>query len=96
MYIQRDIDKTLQQWKEEKKHKPLLLRGVRQCGKTSAVRHLSEQFENYIEINFEKHSELCSLFEGNFVIKANKNSSVKIGYSKDGNTFGVLYEYNVT
>ena len=36
------------------------------------------------------------LFEGNFVIKANKNSSVKIGYSKDGNTFGVLYEYNVT
>ena len=70
MYIQRDIDKTLQQWKEEKKHKPLLLRGVRQCGKTSAVRHLSEQFENYIEINFEKHSELCSLFEGNFDIKA--------------------------
>ena len=36
------------------------------------------------------------LFEGNFVIKAKKNSSVKIGYSKDGNTFGVLYEYNVT
>ena len=36
------------------------------------------------------------IFEGNFIIKAKKNSSVRIGYSKDGNTFGILYEYNVT
>lgn len=33
----------------------LLLRDVRQYGKTSAVRHFADQFENYVEINFEEN-----------------------------------------
>ena len=37
-----------------------------------------------------------NIFSGNVIIKSNKkNSSVKIGYSEDGKTFGVLYEYDV-
>ena len=39
-YISRNIDKTLEDWKESTTHKPLLLRGARQVGKSSAVRHL--------------------------------------------------------
>ena len=35
------------------------------------------------------------VFSGNIVIKANKNSSVKIGFSEDGKTYGILYEYKV-
>ncbi|TCS88271.1 hypothetical protein EDD80_103133 [Anseongella ginsenosidimutans] len=30
MYISRDIDKELSAWRQEKKGKPLLLRGARQ------------------------------------------------------------------
>lgn len=64
MYIQRSIDKVLTEWKDERRRKPLLLRGVRQCGKTSAVRELAKSFRNYVEVNLEKQPELNPLFEG--------------------------------
>ena len=63
MYISREIDKQLNEWKESKQHKPLLLRGARQVGKSSAVRHLGESFDYYIEANFEKRTELKDLFK---------------------------------
>lgn len=64
MYIERAIDQTLIEWKNSKKRKPLLLRGVRQCGKTSAVRHFGEHFENYVEINLEKQNQAHAAFAG--------------------------------
>ena len=69
MYIARDIDKTLSDWKSEVGRKPILLRGVRQCGKTSAVRALAESFDSYVEINLEKLPTLHTLFEGDIDIK---------------------------
>jgi hypothetical protein len=42
--------------------------GIRQCGKTSAVRELAKSFDNYIEVNFEKEPSLCGIFEGNLDI----------------------------
>ena len=66
MYIQRDIDKALIVWKTAWNRKPLLLRGVRQCGKTSAVRHFADQFENYVEINFEENERLQGIFDRDF------------------------------
>ena len=68
MYIIREIDSTLTAWKNQENRKPLLLRGVRQCGKTSSVRYLSESFEHYAEINFEKQPSLSRLFEGDLNI----------------------------
>ena len=68
MYLHRKIDATLEAWASDPRRKPLLLRGVRQCGKTSAVRHLSEQFDNYVELNFEKQVNLRALFEGDLDI----------------------------
>ena len=68
MYIKRDIDSYLLKWKNDNHRKPLLLRGVRQCGKTSAVRNLAKQFDSYIEINLEKQVSLHSLFEGDIDI----------------------------
>ena len=68
MYIERDIDSYLYNWKNENRRKPLLLRGVRQCGKTSAVRNLAKKFDSYIEINLEKQISLHSLFEGDIDI----------------------------
>ena len=46
-------------------HKPLLLRGARQVGKSSSVRELGTQFEYLLEINFEKkeHQKAKKIFE---------------------------------
>jgi len=52
-YYNRHIDNALQQWRYEKRRKPLLLRGARQVGKTSAVRKLGSHFKSFVEINFE-------------------------------------------
>jgi predicted AAA+ superfamily ATPase len=52
-YIKRHIDCELHSWKLSSKHKPLLLRGARQVGKSSSVRKFASQFDYFIEINFE-------------------------------------------
>ena len=69
MYIQRDIDQTLNEWKVSPRRKPVLIRGVRHCGKTQSVRHLGEQFENYAEINLEKQPSLHAIFSEDINIK---------------------------
>ncbi len=43
--------------------------GVRQCGKTSAVRHFADQFENLAEINFEENERYKSIFDRNFDVR---------------------------
>lgn len=69
MYIERSIDKALLEWKGKSNHKPLLLLGARQVGKSTAVRHLGEQFDYYIEANFEKNTALATLFTSNLTIE---------------------------
>lgn len=64
MYIRRTIDKTLRDWVADPERKPLLLRGARQIGKTTAVRHLAESFESYVEINLEKSPSIGRIFDG--------------------------------
>lgn len=48
MYYKRIIDKHLSEWASRDTRKPILLRGARQVGKSSAVRHLGKQFKNYL------------------------------------------------
>ena len=69
MYFPRLIDSVLETWKSEKKHKPLLLRGARQVGKSSAVRQLALKFDNFVEINFEKQPQLKAFFAANLDVK---------------------------
>lgn len=68
-YFNRQTDASLNTWKDSQRRKPLLLRGARQVGKSSAVRHFAQQFENYIEINFEASPELRAFFEPNLDIE---------------------------
>ena len=63
MYFPRFIDSYLSEWSSRKTRKPLLLRGARQVGKSTAVRHLAETFETYVEINFEKQASYIPLFQ---------------------------------
>jgi len=67
-YIERTIDAFLLEWKNKSNRKPLLLRGARQIGKSTAIRHLGEQFDYYIEANFEKNSSLKTLFTSNLSV----------------------------
>ena len=62
-YLERAIDGELKNWSESENHKPLLLRGARQVGKTSAVRHLGERFKHYVEIDLNDRQDLHTLFE---------------------------------
>ena len=42
MYYPRLIDDHLKEWASSSSHKPLLLRGARQVGKSSAVKNLGK------------------------------------------------------
>ncbi len=64
MYLSRKIDQELTTWRDEKLGKPLLIRGARQVGKSTAVRHLAEKFDHFLEVNFEEQQQVHSLFEG--------------------------------
>jgi predicted AAA+ superfamily ATPase len=65
MYLKRKIDIDLLEWKNDNDRKPLLLRGARQVGKSSAVRELSKYFDNFLEINFEhkEYADAKRIFE---------------------------------
>ena len=54
----------LVEWKDSKNRKPLIFRGVRQCGKTYLLKEFaSKYYEDYIYLNFEKNPNYCSIFE---------------------------------
>lgn len=69
MYYERIIDQYLSKWASRPNHKPVLLRGARQVGKSTAVKHLGEQFKYYVEINLEKRPDYKALFQPNLDVK---------------------------
>ena len=53
-------------WKKREKHKPLLLKGARQVGKTWILKQFArEHYDSYLYFNFEKEPSLGSVFEEN-------------------------------
>jgi hypothetical protein len=53
MYLLRQIDEELTRWMAGKEKKPLLINRARQIGKSNSMRHLAEQFNHFLEVNFE-------------------------------------------
>lgn len=52
--FKRNIAASLMEWKNKKGRKPLIIRGARQVGKTSAVHKFGvEEFATYVYINLE-------------------------------------------
>lgn len=60
--FKRKILEKLEEWKNADRHKPLILRGARQVGKTTIVNEFGSQFENYLYFNMERN-ENVRLFE---------------------------------
>ena len=68
-YFSRRIDQHLLDWKNKSNRKPLLLRGARQVGKSTAVRQLASQFKYFLEVNLEREKNIISLFGNNLNVK---------------------------
>ena len=61
----RKIEETLYQWKDKKGHKPLIIKGCRQCGKTSSVLDFANKNYQYVVyLNFHEHKEYKTFFAG--------------------------------
>ena len=53
MYYRRKIDEYLKNWKADPDHKPLIVKGARQIGKTESILHFARAYyENVVYINF--------------------------------------------
>ena len=67
--LKRKIQDQLQAWKNEPDHKPLIIKGVRQCGKTASVLAFAQQnYKNVIYMNFFENPEYSSVFAGSLKV----------------------------
>lgn len=65
MMFRRKIEETLRLWKEKDGHKPLVIKGCRQCGKTSSVVDFAKRnYKHVIYLDFHEHKEYKSFFAG--------------------------------
>ena len=70
--MKRKIYNDLLKWKDNKNFKPLIVLGVRQCGKTYIIEEFcKKEFKNYKKINLFENTEVIELY------KSNKNSKEK-------------------
>ena len=65
----RKIEKTLQTWLETPLHKPIVVKGVRQCGKTSSVMDFARShFKNVVYLDFREHPDYRKFFTPNLEV----------------------------
>jgi len=64
--VKRDILARLEQWKNKKARKPLILKGARQVGKTFALSRFGQSaFRRCHYVNFEMDNDLHAIFDKN-------------------------------
>ena len=62
--MERALIADLINWKEKPCRKPLILKGVRQCGKTYLLKAFGEQcYDSFAYFNFEETEALKTVFE---------------------------------
>ena len=63
--LKRKIEDTLTKWKNKTGHKPLVIMGIRQCGKTFIAQHFAaENYKSVVYMNFIKEPERINAFVG--------------------------------
>ncbi|MBE6341678.1 MAG: ATP-binding protein [Bacteroidales bacterium] len=61
----RKIEQILLDWKNSSERKPLVIKGCRQCGKTSSVLAFAKKnYAHVIYLNFHEHREYKTFFSG--------------------------------
>ena len=67
--MKRKIYSKLIEWKKSPSHKPLILNGVRQCGKTYIMKEFGKnEFQTFAYVNCDRNENLHQIFEGGFNI----------------------------
>ena len=65
----RKIENVLQSWLDDSTHKPLVVKGVRQCGKTSSVMDFAtKHFKHVVYLDFRKHPDYKKFFIPNLEV----------------------------
>lgn len=67
MFYRKIIDE-IKEWASKKDRKPLILRGARQVGKTTAIDIFSKEFNRYIYLNLEKKAD-AEIFNSDLSLK---------------------------
>ena len=63
--LKRKINRLFEEWKTQKRRKPLVVKGCRQCGKTSSVLAFANAHYRYlVYLNFFKNPDYTSIFSG--------------------------------
>ena len=69
MEIKRKIDGFLTDWKARDDHKPLIVKGARQIGKTFSVSKFAKNnYANVIEVNFALQPQYASIFDDGYEV----------------------------
>lgn len=67
--LKRKMEQTLIEWKNTEKHKPLIVKGCRQCGKTFSVLDFARKnYKNVVYLNFFENPDYASVFAGSLEI----------------------------
>lgn len=67
--LRRKIEKTLEEWKKRTNHKPLILTGARQIGKTTSIENFArENYSSLVEINFYENPEYKQIFDDGYSV----------------------------
>ena len=67
--FRRRIEKYFEDWKNESGHKPIVVKGVRQCGKTSSVLDFARRnYKNVVYLDFREHPEYKTFFSANLSV----------------------------
>ena len=67
MYLKRKIDDFLIKWKEDVNHKPLIVKGARQIGKTESIMHFANaNYASVIYINFALDKKFIKIAEDGY------------------------------
>lgn len=65
--MKRELTRQLVAWKKSPNRKPLILKGVRQCGKTYLLKEFGRTYyDSFVYINFEETESLKSVFEKDY------------------------------
>lgn len=67
--LKRKIEKRLIEWKNTPEHKPLIIKGCRQCGKTFSVLDFARRnYKHVVYLNFFENPDYASVFSGSLEI----------------------------
>lgn len=67
--LKRKIEQKLLEWKNTVNHKPLLIKGCRQCGKTfSVIDFAKKNYNNVVYLNFFENPDYISVFTGSLEV----------------------------